>query len=129
MNGLANHLCSNGSPPRACCFDSFSALRVLTKTSELVCFENLRRWRTRLLEKIAWSVSSLQPCQSEAWLSEHLLIFDSNQISEWILLLAAFVLVGLRMYTRLLVQRQKLRLSEYVLLFSALIGLGLIICE
>jgi hypothetical protein len=35
----------------------------------------------------------------------------------------------LRIYTRLLVQRQKLRLSEYVLLLSALIGLGLIICE
>ncbi|CAD0085516.1 unnamed protein product, partial [Aureobasidium vineae] len=45
-------------------------------------------------------------------------------ISEWILLIAAYVLVGLRMYTRLLVQRQKLRLSEYILLFSALIGLG-----
>ncbi|KEQ69838.1 hypothetical protein M436DRAFT_55048 [Aureobasidium namibiae CBS 147.97] len=50
-------------------------------------------------------------------------------ISEWILLLAAFALVGLRVYTRLFVQRQKLRLSEYVLLFSALIGLGLIICD
>ncbi|KAG9659343.1 hypothetical protein KCU95_g13024, partial [Aureobasidium melanogenum] len=50
-------------------------------------------------------------------------------ISEWILLIAAYVLVGLRMYTRLLVQRQKLRLSEYILLFSALIGLGLIICD
>jgi len=45
------------------------------------------------------------------------------------LLLAAFALVGLRIYTRLFVQRQNLRLSEYVLLFSALIGLGLIICE
>lgn len=65
----------------------------------------------------------------EASWSGPLLIFDSKQISEWILLLAAFVLVGLRMYTRLLVQRQKLRLSEYVLLISALIGLGLIICE
>ncbi|KAG9525321.1 hypothetical protein KCU93_g5984, partial [Aureobasidium melanogenum] len=50
-------------------------------------------------------------------------------ISEWILLIAAYCLVGLRMYTRLLVQRQKLRLSEYLLLFSALIGLGLIICD
>ncbi|KAI5269385.1 hypothetical protein E4T47_07084 [Aureobasidium subglaciale] len=50
-------------------------------------------------------------------------------ISEWILLIAAYVLVGLRVYTRLLVQRQKLRLSEYILLFSALIGLGLIICD
>ncbi|KAI4743812.1 hypothetical protein E4T50_05850 [Aureobasidium sp. EXF-12298] len=50
-------------------------------------------------------------------------------ISEWILLIAAYFLVGLRMYTRLLVQRQKLRLSEYLLLFSALIGLGLIICD
>ncbi|KAG2161875.1 hypothetical protein D6C86_09236 [Aureobasidium pullulans] len=50
-------------------------------------------------------------------------------ISEWILLVAAWSLVALRMYTRLLVQRQKLRLSEYILLFSALIGLGLIICD
>ncbi|KAI5200673.1 hypothetical protein AUEXF2481DRAFT_3040 [Aureobasidium subglaciale EXF-2481] len=50
-------------------------------------------------------------------------------ISEWIMLIAAYVLVGLRIYTRLLVQRQKLRLSEYILLFSALIGLGLIICD
>ena len=66
---------------------------------------------------------------SVASLFEHPLIFDSEQISEWILLLAAFALVGLRIYTRLFVQRQKLRLSEYVLLFSALIGLGLIICE
>jgi len=66
---------------------------------------------------------------SAASLFEHPLIFDSEQISEWILLLAAFALVGLRIYTRLFVQRQKLRLSEYVLLFSALIGLGLIICE
>jgi hypothetical protein len=43
--------------------------------------------------------------------------------------MAAYFLVSLRIYTRLLVQRQKLRLSEYLLLFSALIGLGLIICE
>ncbi|KAG9694349.1 hypothetical protein KCU95_g5452, partial [Aureobasidium melanogenum] len=50
-------------------------------------------------------------------------------ISEWILLIAAWALVGLRMYTRLIVQKQKLRLSEYILLFSALIGLGLIICD
>ncbi|KAG9603064.1 hypothetical protein KCU77_g5814, partial [Aureobasidium melanogenum] len=56
-------------------------------------------------------------------------IYKTKEISEWILLVAAYVLVGLRMYTRLLVQRQKLRLSEYILLFSALIGLGLIICD
>lgn len=51
------------------------------------------------------------------------------KISEWILLIACYVFVGLRVYTRMFVQRQKLRLSEYVLIISAVDALGLIICE
>jgi hypothetical protein len=51
------------------------------------------------------------------------------QISEWILLVAAYAVVGLRLYTRLVVQREKLRVSEWVLIVAAIDALGLIICE
>lgn len=97
-----------------------------TNLPKLICFEALQRWRTRSLERIVWLVFLSIVAVLDAAV---IVISNSKQISEWILLLAAFGLVGLRVYTRLLVQRQKLRLSEYVLLFSALIGLGLIICE
>ncbi|KAL1311456.1 hypothetical protein AAFC00_004401 [Neodothiora populina] len=50
-------------------------------------------------------------------------------IAEWILLVAAWCFVALRVYTRLFVERQRLRLSEYILLFSAVDSLGLITCD
>lgn len=51
------------------------------------------------------------------------------QISEWILLIAAYAFVGLRLYTRLFVQRARLRVSEWILIVAAIDALGLIICE
>ncbi|GKT48714.1 uncharacterized protein ColSpa_08895 [Colletotrichum spaethianum] len=50
-------------------------------------------------------------------------------ISEWILLAVSYVFVGLRVYTRLFRLREKLALSEYLLLLSAFNALGLIICD
>ncbi|KAK7959923.1 uncharacterized protein PG986_004777 [Apiospora aurea] len=50
-------------------------------------------------------------------------------ISEWILLTVALVFVALRIYTRLLRLRQRLDWSDYLLLASAGIALGLIICD
>ncbi|KAK0385891.1 hypothetical protein NLU13_7066 [Sarocladium strictum] len=50
-------------------------------------------------------------------------------ISEWILLAAAFVFVGLRVYTRLFRLREKLQWSDWLLLLSAIDALGLIICD
>lgn len=51
------------------------------------------------------------------------------QISEWILLIAAYAFVGLRLYTRLFMQRARLRVSEWILIVAAIDALGLIICE
>ncbi|KAK1978704.1 archaeal flagellin N-terminal-like domain-containing protein [Colletotrichum cereale] len=51
------------------------------------------------------------------------------QISEWILLTVSYVFVSLRMYTRLFRLREKLALSDYLLILSALTALGLIICD
>jgi prepilin signal peptidase PulO-like enzyme (type II secretory pathway) len=50
-------------------------------------------------------------------------------ISEWILLVLAYVFVALRVYTRLFRLRQKLDWSDWLLLVSALDALGLIICD
>ncbi|KAK8078760.1 hypothetical protein PG994_002567 [Apiospora phragmitis] len=50
-------------------------------------------------------------------------------ISEWILLIVALVFVALRVYTRLLRLRQRPDWSDYLLLASAGIALGLIICD
>ncbi|KAK2051222.1 archaeal flagellin N-terminal-like domain-containing protein [Colletotrichum caudatum] len=50
-------------------------------------------------------------------------------ISEWILLMASYVFVGLRVYTRLFRLREKLVLSDYLLILSAVNALGLIICD
>ncbi|KAK1573749.1 archaeal flagellin N-terminal-like domain-containing protein [Colletotrichum navitas] len=52
-----------------------------------------------------------------------------EDISEWILLTASYVFVGLRVYTRLFRLREKLVLSDYLLLLSAFNALGLIICD
>ena len=51
------------------------------------------------------------------------------QISEWILLAAAYVFVALRVYTRLFRLREKLDWSDWLLIASALDALGLIICD
>ncbi|KAI4607315.1 hypothetical protein J4E80_009710 [Alternaria sp. BMP 0032] len=50
-------------------------------------------------------------------------------ISEWILLIFAYCFVAARMYTRLFRLRSKLDASDYLLLASALVALGLIICD
>lgn len=52
-----------------------------------------------------------------------------QQISEWILLVIAYVFVAARIYTRLFRLRQKLDWSDYLLIASALDALGLIICD
>ncbi|KAH7171630.1 archaeal flagellin N-terminal-like domain-containing protein [Fusarium sp. MPI-SDFR-AT-0072] len=50
-------------------------------------------------------------------------------ISEWILLAASYVFVGLRIYARLFRAREKLTWSDYLLLLSAVDALALIICD
>ncbi|KAH7208600.1 archaeal flagellin N-terminal-like domain-containing protein [Fusarium oxysporum] len=50
-------------------------------------------------------------------------------ISEWILLAASYVFVGLRIYARLFRAREKLAWSDYLLLLSAVNALALIICD
>ncbi|RKL43118.1 hypothetical protein BFJ72_g4531 [Fusarium proliferatum] len=50
-------------------------------------------------------------------------------ISEWILLAASYVFVGLRIYARLFRAREKLTWSDYLLLLSAIDALALIICD
>ncbi|TDZ67769.1 hypothetical protein CTRI78_v002607 [Colletotrichum trifolii] len=50
-------------------------------------------------------------------------------ISEWILLAASYVFVGLRIYARLFRLREKLALSDWLLILSAINALGLIICD
>ncbi|KAK1995323.1 archaeal flagellin N-terminal-like domain-containing protein [Colletotrichum falcatum] len=52
-----------------------------------------------------------------------------EDLSEWILLIASYVFVGLRVYTRLFRLREKLVLSDYLLILSAFNALGLIICD
>jgi hypothetical protein len=44
-------------------------------------------------------------------------------------LIYAYLFVGLRIYTRLFRLRAKLDWSDYLLLASALVALGLIICD
>ncbi|KAJ4258996.1 hypothetical protein NW762_008084 [Fusarium torreyae] len=50
-------------------------------------------------------------------------------ISEWILLAASYVFVGLRVYARLFRAREKLAWSDILLIVSAIDALGLIICD
>ncbi|KAF4447204.1 archaeal flagellin N-terminal-like domain-containing protein [Fusarium austroafricanum] len=50
-------------------------------------------------------------------------------ISEWILLAASYVFVGLRVYARIFRAREKLTWSDWLLLASALNALALIICD
>ncbi|KAF1940986.1 hypothetical protein EJ02DRAFT_455529 [Clathrospora elynae] len=50
-------------------------------------------------------------------------------ISEWILLIIAYLFVSARIYTRLFRLRDKLNWSDYLLLASALDALALIICD
>jgi hypothetical protein len=45
------------------------------------------------------------------------------------LLVFAYVFVAARIYTRLFRLREKLNASDYLLLMSALVALGLIICD
>ena len=52
-----------------------------------------------------------------------------QQISEWVLLALTFMFVAARVYTRLFHLRQRLDLSDYLLIVSALDALGLIICD
>ncbi|KAK2034862.1 archaeal flagellin N-terminal-like domain-containing protein [Colletotrichum zoysiae] len=56
-------------------------------------------------------------------------IYKSARISEWILLMTSYVFVGLRVYARLFRLREKLVLSDYLLILSAVNALGLIICD
>ncbi|CAG9972553.1 unnamed protein product [Clonostachys byssicola] len=56
-------------------------------------------------------------------------IYKTERISEWILLAASYVFVALRIYTRLFRLRQKLDLSDWLLVLSALDALALIICD
>lgn len=51
------------------------------------------------------------------------------QISEWILLAVSYVFVGLRIYARLFRLREKLAVSDWILILSAINALGLIICD
>ncbi|KXH53964.1 archaeal flagellin N-terminal-like domain-containing protein [Colletotrichum salicis] len=50
-------------------------------------------------------------------------------ISEWILLATSYVFVGLRLYARLFRLREKLALSDILLVLSAINALALIICD
>ncbi|KAK7934562.1 hypothetical protein PG985_000057 [Apiospora marii] len=60
---------------------------------------------------------------------DHFIDGKDVMISEWILLAIALVFVALRIYTRLLRLRQRLDWSDYLLLASAGIAIGLIICD
>jgi hypothetical protein len=56
--------------------------------------------------------------------------FDfSHQISEWLLLILAYLFVAARIYNRLICLRLKLDWSDYLLLASTLVALRLIICN
>ncbi|KAF6820881.1 archaeal flagellin n-terminal-like domain-containing protein [Colletotrichum plurivorum] len=50
-------------------------------------------------------------------------------ISEWIMLAASYVFVALRVYTRLFRLREKLAVSDWLLILSAVNALALIICD
>lgn len=52
-----------------------------------------------------------------------------QQISEWILLIFAYLFVAARIYTRIVRLRSKLDWSDWLLILSALDALGLIICD
>jgi hypothetical protein len=52
-----------------------------------------------------------------------------QQISEWILLIFAYLFVAARIYTRVIRLRSKLDWSDWLLIVSALDALGLIICD
>jgi hypothetical protein len=52
-----------------------------------------------------------------------------QQISEWILLIFAYLFVAARIYTRVIRLRSKLNWSDWLLIVSALDALGLIICD
>ena len=52
-----------------------------------------------------------------------------QQISEWILLVLAYVFVAARIYTRLFRLHRKLGWADWLLIASALDALGLIICD
>lgn len=52
-----------------------------------------------------------------------------QQISEWILLILAYVFVAARIYTRLFRLHRKLSWADWLLIASALDALGLIICD
>ncbi|KAK1625094.1 archaeal flagellin N-terminal-like domain-containing protein [Colletotrichum phormii] len=52
-----------------------------------------------------------------------------EDISEWILLAASYVFVGLRLYARLFRLREKLAWSDILLVLSAINALALIICD
>lgn len=56
-------------------------------------------------------------------------VLTCSKISEWILLAASYVFVGLRIYARLFRAREKLTWSDYLLLLSAVDALALIICD
>jgi hypothetical protein len=60
---------------------------------------------------------------------DHFIDGKDVMISEWILLIVALFFVALRVYTRLLRLRQRLDWSDWLLLASAGIALGLIICD
>jgi hypothetical protein len=52
-----------------------------------------------------------------------------HQISEWILLIFAYLFVAARIYTRVIRLRSKLNWSDWLLIASALDALALIICD
>ncbi|KAF1969643.1 archaeal flagellin N-terminal-like domain-containing protein [Bimuria novae-zelandiae CBS 107.79] len=56
-------------------------------------------------------------------------IYETRRISEWILLIFAFVFVAARVYTRLIRLRENLNWADSLLIASALDALGLIICD
>jgi hypothetical protein len=65
---------------------------------------------------------------------DHIMYLFSNttvlqQISEWILLIFAYLFVAARIYTRVIRLRSKLDWSDWLLIASALDALGLIICD
>lgn len=60
---------------------------------------------------------------------EHRIDGKDCMISEWILLALAYTFVALRIYVRIARLRSKLNASDYLLIVSALVALGLIICD
>lgn len=77
-------------------------------------------------------------CMVSIWIKQraHLRCSDgrnisltTGQISEWILLIAAYVFVAARIYTRLFRMRERLNWADWLLIASAFDALGLIICD